>query len=266
MPAWNVVFEKAPIYSQMARNYARLKVVKDRGPYLVFYELPRPAVVLAKYQHVDDIDRAACESMGVDYTRRNSEGSAMYCDSRVIPYSIIASRNGRDATAIHEEHGSGIASALREAGLRNVTLGKHFSVRVDGKIIAGHGQHFEGPDSSISYIYEGVLAFDKWDVDSMDKVIKLRPQFGEKEHIAALPYVRKYSDIPKRDMIELLMENITHSSFEVIDTEHDIMGASKELEKHYKSGKWIEFSDANPAVLQKDQGFCFSLFIEEEPV
>src|SRR3989338_4241094 len=141
---------------------------KTQQSFVRFYDFERPSLILAYVEHPSDV--IAGHADGYDITRRLSNGSVILCDERTLAYSIVAPRNRYDLTTMHETFGARIGRSIKELIRQDeVAIGEHFSVRVNNRTIAGHGQR-AGP----SVLYHGVLAVRPWDMKKIAASIRLR--------------------------------------------------------------------------------------------
>lgn len=266
---WRVYQGKCDVYFSMALDEALLKTA-DKGPILRFYEINPPALILGCYQSLDDAIPVNCKARGIDLTRRLSVGSAMFCDSDVVAYSIIDVWDDKipDIVAVHKErHGPRIIQAIEKLGVAGLKLGNHFSIRIDGRILAGHGQCWKSFDGRQHYLYQGVIPLRPWPVDKISQVLRLRDQFREGDYLRNLPALSHYANVNRGQVVDSMIQAITGGDYQCLPLDRSVEDEARRLAvKFQNDAGWLSRSDLKPECLERGQGFCFSLFIEEEPV
>ena len=229
-----------------------------------FYDFERPALILALVEHPSDIIAAN----GYDITRRTSNGSVILCDERTLSYSIIVPRGIYNITTMHSKFGARIGKSLKEYINHDaISIGEHFSVRIDGRTIAGHGQY-----AGHSMLYHGILALQPWDMKKIAESIRLRN--GEYEFIQSLPSVADYVEgMDKHALVSKLLAGITDEKYETISPElrNDIIRNASQIAPFYRSEDWIQFGpyhdrpDARHLLERRSGlGFCFADFLTPE--
>jgi lipoate-protein ligase A len=247
------------------------KSEKEKKNYIRFYEFSVPSFVLAYRQHPSEVTASEND---FHITRRLSSGGVMLCNDSSLAYSMtLSSAKKMSVKNVHNFFGTKIAEVVKEyAENQEVHLGDHFSVRVDGKIIAGHGQR----DANKTVLYHGVLALYPWDTGLIEANVKLKE--GELEYVKSLPCLHDYSNNFKKDEImNKMLEKIAGDGLVYLDQNEKqeiIDKAMKLAENQYRNPKWINFGpnweEENPNYhannLLTGWGFCFADIQSPEPV
>ena len=213
------------------------------NPVLRILEFRRPGITLARNQHISDIDQEACRKLDVDYTRRHSSGSAMYCGENIVAYSIIAKADEevRGPQSAFQRFGTSVAEVLTDLGIPDVSLGKSYSVKIGGNIAAGVGQFWQGK----YFVYHGIITFTPWDADRIAQLIKLRPakngKPSEYNYIKQIPSVTDHAQISKQELEKRLIEKITRGQFEMAKEPENVSLAAYSLFEEFYGGheKWL---------------------------
>lgn len=240
------------------------KAAAEQKKFIRFYEFEKPSVILAYSESLNDVKTNNLN--GIDLTRRKSNGSVIYCDDNVLTYSIIAPDSFlKNPSYAHDHLSKKISKVLIDLEVKNISVGEHFSIRVDNEPIAGHGQRWI-PTKAL--LYHGVMAIDQWNVDAIDRTIVLREKqingklLREYDLIKSLPFLRKYADVEKSEIIKKLLQEISEGNFshyEISKSERDEIAI---LTENYKSEEWIEKS--HNGRLKEGLGFCLITFISPE--
>lgn len=265
MSEWEVYLNKHDAATNLAiDDYLLDKASKENKKSLRIYEFEKPSVILARNESFSDIKNIKNQ---IDYTRRDTGGSAIYCDKNAVFYSIITPlENEVYPEEIHRDYfGPKIADTLADLGVEEEKLGvgEHFSIRINGKTVSGNSQRRKKD----SILYHGVLAVEKWDINQLEKVIQLREKEGqsEREFIKSLPGLfehTKYSNnktIVKQKLIEnLTQDNYTHKDLK----QEEIEEINNIVHTKYGNEEWIK-NGGNSEILKEDQGFCFVDWTDE---
>ncbi|HLC67747.1 MAG TPA: hypothetical protein VJI12_02580 [archaeon] len=254
--------------TNMAIDEATLKRVdEDRRVFIRFYDFERPTVILAKRESIEDVNLEKCTEMGFDVNRRLSHGSVILCDDTTISYSIVSPSH--DPSSAHKEFSRKIAMALKELGVENVGIGEHFSVRIDGKTVAGHGQRYRWMHG---LLYHGVMAVHPWNTELINDVIKLRPSPGdgkkdEYQLVRELPSVNDYVRASKNEVAAKILDSITGGNYNLMDISELYPDVQHFKETKYANHSWVynaHQAHETPPIISKDQGFCFIDIIAPE--
>ncbi len=183
--------------TNLAINDVCLKNVKAGKPIARIYTFSKKGLILAEHESVWDVRTPSLA------TRRKTGGSVIYADSTTMGYSLFFNSQDleKDITHIYRRLTGPIAEKLGNRlkrddigpnqlektyvqlnrddilpaesnanQIRQVTLGRLFSIRVDGKVLSGHAQHITGDRVQ----YDGFVHISKPDVDEIGSHIKLR--------------------------------------------------------------------------------------------
>ncbi len=236
--AWQMALNEAILHSDLPKNNVVIRLI----------EFNRLGITLGCRQSAMDV-----KQLGLPVTRRESAGSAMLCDQQQIYFAVfgphIAPYSGLNE--VHNIFGARIANVLRDHGIA-AQPSAHYYVKVDGKAIVGSAQHWL---FGKTWMYEGVLTFEKWDVNHLQDILHLRP--GEAEWIAGLPYVRKdkSSICNLKDAVAMdLVLGLSDGAHAVHTIPVDVMAAAGRLTRaKYSSLEWL---NAPGQELQSGLGFC----------
>jgi lipoate-protein ligase A len=237
---------------------------KEKKFFIRFYDFERSAVVLASS------DSAASfigeRNNGMDFTRRISGGKPIYIDNGVFSYCITGPsettyKQTLNAVEIHKYFGAIIIKAIKGMSNNeiNIELGKAYSIRVNGEPIAGHGQHIR---NNHSFLYHGILAIGPWDVEGIQKSLRLIREDSDK-----LSHMPSMSSLPGRHndistCKKLLMEGILHRMNQSFEKSCEISQKDKELvlrqaetlsKEVYENDSWIYRKDVQ---LKEGSRFC----------
>lgn len=262
-------YDRFDAYLNMALDEVMMSVAaKDCKSFVRFYDFNRPALILAYVEHYSDVIAETAD--GYDITRRLSNGSVILCDDNTLAYSVAVPKNiHRNPTEMHRVFGSRIGQSLKAyMNTDEVSIGEHFSVRVNNQTIAGHGQKF-----GTAILYHGVLAVYPWD---MKRIMAIRLREGEYEFIQSLPSVAEYvEDVKKEELVQRLLSGITNGNYEAIDPEKkaQITSDASQRASFYRHEDWIKFGPYHDRehlrqlLLKKSGlGFCFADFLTPERV
>ncbi len=173
-----------------------------------FYDFDRPSVILSAWDHPDSIIRRNLNGIGV--SRRETGGDPIYLDDKgTFSYSITG-RVTADSpfydeidmpknfkSYVHGHLGRIIADSIKEVVPESdvVEVAAHNSVRINGMPIAGHAQLIKG---KYSFMYQGVIAIDKWDADRIRSVLRICD--ADYEELARLPSIKGASKTGNMDL------------------------------------------------------------------
>ncbi len=228
------------------------------------YDFEKPSVILARNESFEDLKELNDD---IDYTRRHTGGSVIYCDNNAVFYSIIMPSNTNEfPERLHRDFfGPRIAETLNKIGVKDEILGigEHFSVRIEGKTVSGNSQR----KKKDAVLYHGVLALEKWDVDRLDQLIRLRGKDGKTEYdfIKSLPGINDYTeeDITREKLKEALIDNFTGREYKEKNlTDKDLIEIEELVENKYGDEEWLK-TGGNRDIMKKDQGFCFVDWTDE---
>lgn len=230
---------------------------------LRIYGFERPSVILARNESYSDVKT---EEDGVEYTRRDTGGSVIYCDDSAVFYSVAMPVEDEFPEHVHREVlGPRIAEALVDAGVPadRVGIGEHFSVRIDGRTVSGNSQRKAGG----GLLYQGLIAVEPWDEDRIDELISLRERGQhEREFIASLPGVVEYLDVGPADARTAVRDALRGSFTRGDYREEELSGDEKEraealVDDKYGTEAWLKGEEMDG--LKEDQGFCFVDWTDE---
>lgn len=261
MEEWDLYLGEYDAAANLAFDDLLLEKASEEGQKsLRIYEFEDPSVILARNEHPDDIKNWRDD---IEYTRRDSGGSVIYCDENAIYYSIVVPAESDDfPEKLHRDYfGPRIADALAESGVPEDQLGvgEHFSVRIDDKTVSGNSQR----KKSDALLYHGVLAYEPWDVEKLDELIHLREKKGEieKEFIDGLPGISEYSDLSKNKIVNKIINSFTDGDHKLKELEDGSIQRLEQLKQRYNDEEWIKGREE--ASLNKNQGFCFVDWTDE---
>ncbi len=274
--------------SNLALNEACLKYVELGNPILRIYTFSEPGLILSNHESMWDVRKPEMA------TRRNTAGSVIYCDSTTLGYTVIFKPTDltTDVTHVYRRLTEPIARRLKEKLKgHEVSVGRVFSIRVDGKVLAGHAQY----NTKNGIQYDGFVHLEKPDVGKISRHIKLRelassdginvicvdgkvfdlkgkllgeqksmPTEKLRDEMEELESVHGLKDlgINMEDYCEILRgsfeEAFTATSLEAKKPEKVVLASQQLLESKYLDKKWRESG--------KKSGFghCFLEFVEPE--
>lgn len=261
MGDWNLYLGEYDAATNLAFDELLLEKASRQGQKSMrIYDFEDPAVILARNEHPEDIKEWRND---VEYTRRDSGGSVIYCDENAIYYSIAVPADRDDfPEELHRDFfGSRIAEALASAGVpeEKLGVGEHFSVRIDNKTVSGNSQRKKGD----ALLYHGIIAYESWDADFLDEIIQLREKEEEleREFIESLPGLTDYTDSSRDEVVDQLINSFTEGAYEVSELNDEELERLNELSQRYRDEDWIKGNDA--ASLNNGQGFCFVDWTDE---
>ena len=264
MSEWEVYLGEYDAPTNLAIDDYLLEKASEEGTKsLRLYEFESPSVILARNECFSDIKDVKED---VDYTRRDTGGSVIYCDDNAVFYSIVVPlEENRYPEELHREYfGPKIADVLDEVGVEKELLGvgEHFSVRIDGKTVSGNSQR----KKKDAVLYHGVLALEPWNVERLDSLIQLREkqEKSEYEFVESLPGVFEHAEHSEKGLVEdLLIERFTEGEYIISEFNEEELDLINEIaEEKYGNKEWIR-NATNPSTLKKDQGFCFVDWTDE---
>ncbi len=259
----------------MAIDEALFQHARESGRTTIrFYEFTKPSIVLSYSDHPDNARRENMD--GVDLLRRITAGKPIYVHNGTLSYSIAGPINvpGREtattAADIHKYFGSIIAYAIASViddPAAKVELGKAYSIRVNGKPIAGHGQHLA---KGSTFLYQGIIAILPWDADLINKLLHIRRE--DFEELKSLPSVKTAATV-QRSVEEYKARLIRKILAAVYDPETDPIGSREMseimqlavgLKTKYTSEDWLMKakyvgsgqSNGMDITLKLDSRFC----------
>lgn len=264
MAEWNLYTGSYDAAENLAIDDLMLEKASEGQKCLRIFDFNETSVVLARTEDFGDLK----STEGIDYSRRDTGGSAIVCNDGVLSYSVAipAGKNDYPENLHRNYFGPKIADALNDLGVdkENLGVGEHFSVRIDGGTVSGNSQRKKND----AVLYHGVIALEPWDTDELDELIELRQKNGEseKEFIESLPGVKDYVDYEleelKYALTEEIAEKFTSGSYSNEElTEHDKERVS-ELSEKYRDEDWIRTAYGQKG-LKQDQGFCFVDWTDE---
>lgn len=263
MSEWDIYSGVHDAATNLAIDEYLLEETSDkRNKVFRIYDFEKPSVILARMESYKDINGV---KEGVDYSRRDTGGSVIYCDNNAMFYSIILpTGKNRFPEELHRNYfGPKIARVLDRAGVEKEKLGigEHFSVRINGKTVSGNSQR----KKKDAVLYHGVLALEPWDVEKLDSLIKLREKEGEleKDFIEELPGIKEHCDTSYNELKKIFVEEVTEG-----DYSNRRIGKEQyeEIERlvnnKYGNEDWIR-TGGNEEALKEDRGFCFVDWTDE---
>ncbi len=237
----------------------------EKKIFVRFYGFTGNTIVLASSDHDQAIKQSNLD--GTDLTRRISGGKPIYIHKNVLSYSITGPLNHHrnECTGltqeIHKEIGSIVAQAIiATTGIdpSSVELGKAYSVRVDGKPIAGHGQFTR---LNHSFLYHGVIAVGDWDTKAIESLLKVKDEDYDKlKHLPSLKNLSRNDGLSIGDYKALFINNFISSlpkGDSVSISPHEkgevVKQAAELKEKKYANPSWIYRDDIE---LNHNSRFC----------
>jgi lipoate-protein ligase A len=247
---------------------------KDNKIYIRFYDFERPCVILSYSDSKECLRKEAFENKEIEISRRQSGGKPIYIDSNILAYSIIGPLNKEtkeftSTVSVHNYFGIHIAEAIdkiTEIGRERITIGDVYSIKIDGKPVAGHAQF---PTLSHSFFYHGVLAVGKWDILKINSLLNL-----SKVDFEALKVSPCITDLLKReeninkdmnsiekikqDLAKMILELISGSKYQEINSKEKsiiVSNAESLATNKYSTKEWI--NESNKGIkLKTDSRFC----------
>ena len=232
---------------QMALNEAILNSCLPQDKVIVrLIEFDAAGITLGRGQSVADV-----KQLSLPVTRRESAGSAMLCDRQQIYFAVFGPHTApySGLNEVHNIFGSRIANVLRGYNI-SAEPSAHYYVKVGDRAIAGSAQHWQ---LGKVWMYEGVLTFEKWDLNHLQDILHLRP--SEAEWIASLPYVRKDDPHVLRVAMALdLVLGLSGGEHAVRVIPADVIAEAERLARvKYSSPSWL---NAPSQELRQGLGFC----------
>ncbi len=231
--------------------------------FIRFCDYNGPALVYASSDHADAIRRDNLN--GVEVTRRESGGDPIYLDGKTFSYSIAGGFEDDIVidldrkTKIDKYFGGKIVDSIRfmVADPSRVTAGEHHRIDIDGEPVAGHA--LKTPLRA--FLYEGVVAIERWDAEEIRKLIRLSDD--DYERLKRLPNIKENAKLKDQTVEQLKglfmdqvifrvcgrdVEHITHSDME------EILKISRGLiVEKYGNPEWVYKTDDK---LNKMPRFC----------
>ncbi len=250
------------------------KCEKDNKIYIRFYDFEKPCVILSYSDSKECLRKDAYENKEIEISRRQSGGKPIYIDSNILAYSIIGSLNKdttefASTTSVHNYFGAFIADAINKTvkiDRQRITLGNVYSIKIDGKPIAGHAQF---PTLSHSFFYHGVLAVGKWNALKINTLLNLSE--ADFDALKASPCITDLlktdkdinGDIStiekiKQNLAKTILELISDNKYQEINSKEKsiiVSNAENLAYSKYFTKEWIEKSSKG-IKLKKDSRFC----------
>ena len=250
------------------------KCEKDNKIYIRFYDFEKPCVILSYSDSKECLRKDAYENKEIEISRRQSGGKPIYIDSNILAYSIIGSLNKdttefASTTSVHNYFGAFIADAINKTvkiDRQRITLGNVYSIKIDGKPVAGHAQF---PTLSHSFFYHGVLAVGKWNALKINTLLNLSE--ADFEALKASPCItdllKTDKDINgnistiekiKQNLAKTILELISDNKYQEINSKEKsiiVSNAENLAYSKYFTKEWIEKSSKG-IKLKKDSRFC----------
>ena len=250
------------------------KCEKDNKIYIRFYDFEKPCVILSYSDSKECLRKDAYENKEIEISRRQSGGKPIYIDSNILAYSIIGSLNKdttefASTTSVHNYFGAFIADAINKTvkiDRQRITLGNVYSIKIDGKPIAGHAQF---PTLSHSFFYHGVLAVGKWNALKINTLLNLSE--ADFDALKASPCItdllKTDKDIKgdistiekiKQNLAKTILELISDNKYQEINSKEKsiiVSNAENLAYSKYFTKEWIEKSSKG-IKLKKDSRFC----------
>jgi lipoate-protein ligase A len=250
------------------------KCEKDNKIYIRFYDFEKPCVILSYSDSKECLRKDAYENKEIEISRRQSGGKPIYIDSNILAYSIIGSLNKdttefASTTSVHNYFGAFIADAINKTvkiDRQRITLGNVYSIKIDGKPVAGHAQF---PTLSHSFFYHGVLAVGKWDALKINTLLNLSE--ADFDALKASPCItdllKTDKDIKgdistiekiKQNLAKTILELISDNKYQEINSKEKsiiVSNAENLAYSKYFTKEWIEKSSKG-IKLKKDSRFC----------
>ncbi len=250
------------------------KCEKDNKIYIRFYDFEKPCVILSYSDSKECLRKDAYENKEIEISRRQSGGKPIYIDSNILAYSIIGSLNKdttefASTTSVHNYFGAFIADAINKTvkiDRQRITLGNVYSIKIDGKPVAGHAQF---PTLSHSFFYHGVLAVGKWDALKINTLLNLSE--ADFDALKASPCITDLlktdkdinGDIStiekiKQNLAKTILELISDNKYQEINSKEKsiiVSNAENLAYSKYFTKEWIEKSSKG-IKLKKDSRFC----------
>lgn len=262
-----------------AKNMAIDEILKNRCEtsneiYIRFYDFEKPCVILSYSDSKECLRKEAFDNNEIEISRRQSGGKPIYIDSNILAYSIIGPLNKEtkefaSTTSVHSYFGMCVADAINKIAKidrQRITLGKVYSIKIDGKPVAGHAQF---PTLSHSFFYHGVLAVGRWNALKINNLLNLSE--ADIEALKASPCIndllkrednlnKSIKDIEKtkQALAETILELISGSRYQEINSKEKsiiVSNAESLANNKYFTKEWIENSN-NGITLKNDSRFC----------
>ncbi len=231
----------------MAIDESMLSMSERTGDSAVrFYSFTKPTIILSSSDHPGNIKMENLN--GTDVSRRKTGGKPIYLDDGVLAYSITGRVEGHKEDwlhtqeKIHAELGRIVADAISDVtGSDGVSLGKSYSIRVDGRPIAGNGQRI---NASGAFLYHGVIAIGRWDAERIGNLLRLVPE--DRKELMELPSIQGMSQygIESLDHYKILvaraiLKRIGLQMSVSEDVRNDIISGARSFIKEYSNPEFI---------------------------
>ncbi|MEM5797639.1 MAG: hypothetical protein QXD72_00840 [Candidatus Aenigmatarchaeota archaeon] len=268
-------FQKIDQYTSLALDEVLTEHAIDGDNFIRMFEISPPAVTVAINEDLSDINESFIRAHGIHLTRRQTVGSAIYCDHRVFCLSIASpTANYSNPEDVHLKLASRIAQALRDLGAPPLYIGNWFSIRTTEKthapnVLAG----FSVDWNTKSVLYHGVIMKFKQNPDFLNQLIRLRK--GELKYIEQLPTLEDIIKVNDELLLrQKILERLTDGKYTQmpVDEYEDLMEKARELaSSKYMNPNWISSGIVRPndkrPHLQKGLGYCLAdLFYPESKV
>ncbi len=235
-----------------------------------FYNFSGPAAILGSSCDPDSGLKPGAEKK-IEVSRRITAGTTAYVDGSVLGYSIIGPTSlnfesgeviFNDRIAMHRYFGVAIAAALRSAlhvDPDAVSVGKKFSVKINGIPFVSNGQHF---GKSHAFTCHGVIPILPWNVEAINEVLNVDPD--DYSRIPSMPSAIQFFDGGNEDGAEACKAAIIKAMLAAIpkdalgDAGSSLRGEVLEradalAERKYKGAWWVRRTDIR---LDPDTRFC----------
>ena len=245
----------------MAIDEAMMQRARETGNfYFRAYDFTKPTAILALSDHPDNIDWEHKD--GFEVTRRVTGGTPICINDSLLSYSVAGPAHKddlffADAQRVHNSLGGIIVKSVQDIIGTDVSveLGEVFSIKVNGKRIAGHGQYIS-PDHS--FLYHGVLAVVPRDPDFINSMLTRKQQSQEFDILSGVKsfiYDDKSVQAYKKELVERILSNMPKENVRDISLERDeiLKAALKLYNGKYNTEEWV--MEPKP-YMKRDRGDC----------
>lgn len=152
---------------------------ETRGATLRFWQWAAPAIVVGKYQCIEDeVNVELAQREGVQIVRRDTGGGAMFIEPKnTITYSLYVPQTF--CAGLSVEQTFQLCDSWVIAALRAININAHFAGLNDiasdhGKIAGSAERKFSHPKTSGALLHHTTMAYDI-DADRMSRILKTSP-------------------------------------------------------------------------------------------
>jgi lipoate-protein ligase A len=232
--------------------------------FIRFYDVDKPSVILAAYDHPDLARAGAAQNYAV--SRRITGGRPIYIDNNTLEYMISGPLDGSRSefeaiSDIHLKFSRFLKEAIADmvGSEYSISIGKTSSIRINGKPIAGHGIRIE----KHAFLYHGIVVIDKWNLGLIEELMQISD--GDRKEIETLPNLADLTELDnkisanaelKKRLIGLIMSKLPKQNLYYMNSYESgqtLESASKLSSEKYENPDWVFRKDP---LLRRDVKFC----------